>query len=77
MGTTSMTIPLLTAATREVDLLGVFRYANTYPEAIGLMSNCPQMKYKLEKLITHQCVLHAMQSSEQPLTLLYCSADLN
>lgn len=57
MGTTSMTIPLLTAATREVDLLGVFRYANTYPEAIGLMSNCPETKYKLEKLITHRCVV--------------------
>jgi L-iditol 2-dehydrogenase len=54
MGSTTMAIPLLSAATREVDLIGVFRYANTYAEAIELLSKCEQLCRKLEKLVTHR-----------------------
>ncbi|KAI7918608.1 sorbitol dehydrogenase [Pyricularia oryzae] len=38
MGTPVQTLPLGAAALREVDLLGVFRYANTYPRGIELLA---------------------------------------
>lgn len=38
MGSPVVTVPLAAAATREVDVLGSFRYANTYPEALQLLA---------------------------------------
>ena len=38
MGNPVQTLPISAAALREVDLVGVFRYANTYPAAIELLS---------------------------------------
>ena len=38
MGTRQTVLPLSAAATREVDVLGSFRYADTYPEALALLS---------------------------------------
>jgi len=38
MGTRAAYMPLSTAALREVDILGSFRYADTYPEALELLS---------------------------------------
>ncbi|UZP37973.1 hypothetical protein NXS19_005789 [Fusarium pseudograminearum] len=47
MGTPVLTIPMSAAALREVDIVGVFRYANTYKEIIELLSNplrtCPML----------------------------------
>jgi len=54
MGSTTITTPLLSAATREVDIIGVFRYTNTYPEAIRLLSEDQEMQEKLQTLITHK-----------------------
>lgn len=55
MGTAVQTLPLGAAALREVDIIGVFRYANTYPTAIKLMTSG---KLKgIEKLITHRVAL--------------------
>lgn len=54
MGSTTITTPLLSAATREVDIIGVFRYTNTYPEAIQLLSEDQAMQHKLDSLITHK-----------------------
>jgi L-iditol 2-dehydrogenase len=39
MGTRAAYMPLSTAALREVDILGSFRYADTYPEALALLSS--------------------------------------
>lgn len=39
MGHPVMTMPLGAAALREVDILGVFRYANMFPKAIRLLSS--------------------------------------
>lgn len=38
MGSSNVNLPLLSAATREVDIVGVFRYVDTYPEALRLLS---------------------------------------
>ncbi|CAO1623181.1 unnamed protein product [Parajaminaea phylloscopi] len=38
MGNPIQTLPIGAAALREVDILGVFRYAGTYPTAIGMLS---------------------------------------
>ncbi|KAG8873518.1 hypothetical protein FRB97_006661 [Tulasnella sp. 331] len=39
MGTPVGYIPLSSSALREVDLIGVFRYANCYPEALSLLGS--------------------------------------
>lgn len=54
MGTPILTLPLSAAALREVDLLGVFRYANNYKEAIELLSRRPRSMPDLSALITHR-----------------------
>ncbi|KJZ74339.1 hypothetical protein HIM_06345 [Hirsutella minnesotensis 3608] len=54
MGTPILTLPMSAAALREVDLIGVFRYANTYPKAIKLLSNRPASMPDLSTLVTHR-----------------------
>eukprot|EP01064_Diplonema_japonicum_P033591 TRINITY_DN6660_c5_g1_i1.p1 TRINITY_DN6660_c5_g1~~TRINITY_DN6660_c5_g1_i1.p1 ORF type:complete len:361 (+),score=77.67 TRINITY_DN6660_c5_g1_i1:53-1135(+) len=51
MGKPTCTLPLLDASIREVDLNGVFRYRNTYPKCIELLST---KKVDLDPLITHR-----------------------
>jgi len=38
MGNPNQILPLSAAALRKVDILGTFRYANTYEEAVELVS---------------------------------------
>ncbi|KAF4625176.1 hypothetical protein G7Y89_g12992 [Cudoniella acicularis] len=52
MGSPIQTLPISAAALREVDLVGVFRYANTYEEAIKLVSSGNSLLPDLSKLIT-------------------------
>lgn len=55
MGTPIQTLPISAAALREVDLVGVFRYANTYPTGIEVVSRPPTADYPdFSKLVTHR-----------------------
>ncbi|KAF4589119.1 sorbitol dehydrogenase [Ophiocordyceps camponoti-floridani] len=54
MGTPVMTLPISAAALREVDLVGVFRYANSYAKAIELLSRPPAAMPDLRTLVTHR-----------------------
>ncbi len=62
MGNPTQTIPLSAAAVREVDILGSFRYANTYPEAIELMASKESALPDLTQLVTH--VTHGLSELE-------------
>lgn len=56
MGNPIQTIPLGAAALREVDIIGVFRYANCYPAAIALFAS-GQLDGVVEDLVTHRIAL--------------------
>lgn len=54
MGSPIQTLPISAAALREIDLVGVFRYANTYEEAIKIVSSGNPLLPDLSKLITQR-----------------------
>ena len=54
MGSPIQTLPISAAALREIDLVGVFRYANTYEEAIKLVSSGNPLLPDLSKLVTQR-----------------------
>ena len=54
MGNPVQTLPVSAASLREVDLIGVFRYANNYPDAIRLLQGPGGSSPDLGKLITHK-----------------------
>lgn len=56
MGSPIQTLPISAAALREVDLVGVFRYANTYEDAIKLVSSGNPLLPDLARLITQRYV---------------------
>lgn len=49
-GPPEVKLPLISALTREVDIRGVFRYANDYSAALALVSSG---KAKVKRLVTH------------------------
>lgn len=55
MGTPTMSLPISAAATREVDILGTFRYANTYPSALAMLASGHLRG--VDSLITHRLPL--------------------
>ncbi|XP_067871578.1 sorbitol dehydrogenase-like isoform X2 [Heterodontus francisci] len=50
-GPALVSVPLLNAAIREVDIRGMFRYCNTYPMAIAMLAS---KKVDVKPLITHR-----------------------
>ncbi|KAK4117659.1 GroES-like protein [Canariomyces notabilis] len=54
MGNPVQTLPISAAALREVDLVGVFRYANTYPRVIELLASQNPRLPDFGKLITQR-----------------------
>ncbi|EAQ90020.1 hypothetical protein CHGG_06639 [Chaetomium globosum CBS 148.51] len=54
MGNPIQTLPISAAALREVDLVGVFRYANTYPRVIELLASKNPKLPDFTKLITQR-----------------------
>ncbi len=54
MGNPIQTLPISAAALREVDLVGVFRYANTYPRVIELLASRYPRLPDFTKLITQR-----------------------
>lgn len=55
MGTRTALLPLSTAALREVDILGSFRYADTYPQALALLASpSSELRTMVGKLVTHR-----------------------
>lgn len=54
MGTPVLTIPISAAALREVDIIGVFRYANTYKKIINLLASPPPNMPDISRLITQR-----------------------
>lgn len=60
MGNPIQTLPISAAALREVDLVGVFRYANTYPRVIELLARRDPALPDFGKLITQR--FHGMES---------------
>lgn len=54
MGNPNQTLPISAAAVREVDLIGVFRYANTYEAAIALVASDNPLLPDLTTLVTQR-----------------------
>jgi L-iditol 2-dehydrogenase len=52
MGSPEVLLPVAAAALREVDIFGSFRYADTYPTALALLTS-GKVK-NVEKLVTHR-----------------------
>lgn len=78
MGTPIQTLPLSVAHLREIDILGVFRYANTYAAGIrllctasvpGAMGNFPS----LDDMITHR--FKGLESAKQAFELACRTSD--
>lgn len=54
MGTPVQALPISAAATREVNLCGVFRYAHTYQSTIEMFGDATKQDVDLVGLITHR-----------------------
>ncbi|XP_057278107.1 sorbitol dehydrogenase isoform X2 [Pezoporus wallicus] len=51
LGSEMVTVPIVNAAVREVDIRGIFRYCNTWPVAIALLAS---KRINVKPLVTHR-----------------------
>ncbi|XP_021263301.1 sorbitol dehydrogenase [Numida meleagris] len=51
LGPEMVTVPIVNAAVREVDIRGIFRYCNTWPVAISLLAS---KRINVKPLVTHR-----------------------
>ncbi|XP_066492333.1 sorbitol dehydrogenase [Tiliqua scincoides] len=51
LGSEMVTLPIVNAAVREVDIKGIFRYCNTWPMAIAMLAS---KKVNVQPLVTHR-----------------------
>ena len=75
MGSPIQTLPISAAALREVDLVGVFRYANTYEKAIELVAGGDSLLPDLEKLVTHR--FHGLEGVPRAFEMAGKTSDKN
>jgi L-iditol 2-dehydrogenase len=73
MGNPIQTLPISAAAHREVDLIGVFRYANSYPEAVKMISNEDPQYPKFLRLVTHR--FHGLDKVEEAFKMAASTTD--
>ncbi|KAK2493032.1 hypothetical protein MC885_010887 [Smutsia gigantea] len=70
LGSKMTSVPLVHAATREVDIKGVFRYCNTWPMAISMLAS---KSVNVKPLVTHRFplekALEAFETSKKGLGL--------
>lgn len=52
MGTSALLLPTGASLIREVDIMGVFRYSNTYPAALSLLGS--GLLKGVEKMVTQR-----------------------
>lgn len=67
MGTPIQTLPMSASHLKEVDIIGIFRYANTYPTGIKLIS--AGVLPSLDNMVTHRQVTLKYESTKA--TYLY------
>ncbi|MCJ1288542.1 hypothetical protein MMC34_000070 [Xylographa carneopallida] len=73
MGNPIQTLPLSAAALREVDLCGVFRYANTYGSGIELLSQRKSGTPNPKTLITHR--FYGLQNAQKAFEMAAKTVD--
>ena len=78
MGTPVQMLPISAAARREVDLVGIWRYANSYSTSIDIMRNAGQVGSvfpDLSSIITHK--FQGLESVPDAFELAGKSSDAN